>query len=404
MTLAALISAYHESDEAGGPLRATLPLAGRSLVERQARLAASAGADPVVVLVERMPPALAAAIDRMRGEGIAVAVARSVAEAADLVHPNDRLLLMADGVLAGESHVARIAAAPGAAILTIADRAGDDRFERIDAESRWGGLAMVDGELLRRTAAMLGDWDLQSTVLRRAVQGGARQFAVQGDVAGDRIVIAERIADLAEAELHIVEAASAASGGWASVYLLAPAERAATRALMPTAFGPQSLCVLAATLTTLACLFFTRHWLWAGALLMLLATPLEGIAARLAALRLQPGGGTASWWRYVMPALGAFALGALGWGLADTRGWGCIVLAAAAAAFLLALHGEVGAPARRPLFLAERKGMTWLMLPFAAAGQWVAGLGALALYAAGSFFWAQRAAHEMHEAAPGPAA
>jgi hypothetical protein len=44
-------------------------------------------------------------------------------------------------------------------------------------------------------------------------------------------------------------------------------------------------------------------------------------------------------------------------------------------------------------WLAERKGMALIMLPFGLAGQWTAGLGALAAYAAGSFFWAQRKVH-----------
>ena len=62
--------------------------------------------------------------------------------------------------------------------------------------------------------------------------------------------------------------------------------------------------------------------------------------------------------------------------------------------FVLARSGEGPVQAfRGGAFLAEPKGMGWLMLPFGATGQWAAGLGALALYAAGSFFWAQRQAH-----------
>ena len=49
MALTALIAAYHESAEAGA-LRSTLPLAGRTVIERQVRLAAAAGADRIVVL------------------------------------------------------------------------------------------------------------------------------------------------------------------------------------------------------------------------------------------------------------------------------------------------------------------------------------------------------------------
>ncbi|QNN66008.1 hypothetical protein H9L12_05775 [Sphingomonas rhizophila] len=67
MALGALIGAYQE-DEAGG-LRALLPLAGQTLLEYQARCLAAAGASPIVVLVERMPPAINEAIERLRGRG-----------------------------------------------------------------------------------------------------------------------------------------------------------------------------------------------------------------------------------------------------------------------------------------------------------------------------------------------
>ena len=56
LAVGALIGAYQEDDSVG--LRALLPLAGRTLVEYQVRCAAAAGATPIVVLVERIPPAL----------------------------------------------------------------------------------------------------------------------------------------------------------------------------------------------------------------------------------------------------------------------------------------------------------------------------------------------------------
>ena len=52
---------------------------------------------------------------------------------------------------------------------------------------------------------------------------------------------------------------------------------------------------------------------------------------------------------------------------------------------------------RGAVLLAERKGMTWLMLPFAAFGLWHVGLATLFAYAAASFFWAQS---EVHAASP----
>ena len=70
------------------------------MIERQARLAAAAGAAPIIVLVERMPPALCAALDRLRREGVPVQVARGAEEAAEAVDPGDRLLVIADGAVA----------------------------------------------------------------------------------------------------------------------------------------------------------------------------------------------------------------------------------------------------------------------------------------------------------------
>lgn len=389
MTLAALIAAYHEGEEGG--LRATLPLAGRTLLERQARLAAAAGANPVIILVERMSPTLVAAIDRLRHEGIRVEAARRFADAADMVSPDDRVLLVADGLVADQKHLARLLTADERAVLVLPDQNVDDRFERIDARSRWAGLALIDGALLKDTAAMLGDWDPQSTLLRRAVQQDARLLFTKSD-AGTPLAAALRASDLVETEECILEAAGGSGEEWASRYLLAPIEAAAARALMPASIAAEWLRILAAVLTALGALLFVKHWLWAGVLALLLATPLDGIADRLARLRLQRQG--ASWWTALLPILAAVALVALGYALSPARGWGCIALALTAIAFILALRGETaGAEIEGRGLLAERKGMTWLMLPFAVTGLWLTGLSVLAVYAAGSFFWAQRQAH-----------
>jgi hypothetical protein len=398
--LAALICAYHDAADAPGGLRATLPIAGRTLVERQARLAAVVGATPIVILVERLPPELLAAIDRMRSEGVSAIVARTVEDAAEAIRAEDGLLVFADGVLAQDTHVSRFAGARGPAVLTLPEAGADDRFERIDADTRWAGLALLDGDTLRRTAAMLQDWDLQSTLLRRAVQEGARQVAVRGDAADQPVLIAERSADLAAAHARIVSGVGLTREDWASRYLLAPLEASASRPLMSTSITPGMLYVGAGVLTGLAALLFLQGWLLAGVVTLLLATPLDGIAERLAAMRLQPGG-KGSLPARALPFLAGGALAMLSYSLSGTRGWGCVTFAGATLAFLVALHFETrGRRMAERLFFAERKGMSWLMLPFAVTGAWVTGLGALALYAAGSFFWAQREVHRLPAAGP----
>jgi len=391
VTLAALIAAYHEADDGG--LRATLPIAGRTLVERQVRLALAAGAEPVVVVVERVTAALSAALDGVRAEGVPLVLARNAAEAAEAVHSSDRVLLVGDGLVAPEAVIARLVALDGPAILVVPDLRVDDRYERIDAQSRWAGLALIDGDMLKQTASMLQDWDLQSTLLRRAVQAGARQISVRGEAEDELPLVAETSEDLVELEEKIVAGAHVRRSDWVSRYLLGPVERLATRALMPTAVTPTALGLGATLLMGLAGLAFAKHWLGLGLAFLLLATPLDGIAERLGSLRLQGTRGP-SWWAALLPAISAGLLLILAYSLADTRGWGCVALAGTVIAFAVALRIEAeGREIPGKLWLAERKGMTWLMLPFALFNLWGTGLTALALYAGASFFWAQRHAH-----------
>lgn len=393
MTLAALIAAYHESEDSVGGLRATLPVAGRTLIERQVRLAVAAGAEPVIVVVERVTAELSAALDGLRADGITLVLARSAGEAAEAVHGSDRVLLVGDGLVAPESVIARLVALDGLAILVVPDLRVDDRYERIDAQSRWAGLALLDGEMLKQTASMLRDWDLQSTLLRRAVQAGARQISVRGEAEDELPLVAETADDLAELEARIVAGAHVRWTDWVSRYLLGPVERLATRALMPTSVTPTALGLGATLLLALAALAFARDWLGLGLALLLLATPLDGIAERLSSLRLQGTRGP-SWWSALLPALSAGVLLVLAYSLADGRDLGFVALAGTIIAFALALRIETdGREIPGRLWLAERKGMSWLMLPFAAAGLWGTGLTLLAFYAGASFFWAQRHAH-----------
>ena len=386
MALAALIAAYHESGEPGH-LRATLPLAGRTVIERQARLAAAAGCNPVIVLVERLPAQLSAALGRLRRERVPIEIARSAEEAAELVDPYDRILLVADGAVAPAAQHPRIADGDDITVLTVPDGAYAEPYERIDAGARWAGLAAIDGAMLRETAAMLRDWDLQSTVLRGALQAGARHVPAEGAVA-----ILDSDADLAALERRIVEQADASHRGWAD-WVLGPIERFVTSLLMSGGVSPALVGLAGALLTALGAASFYVGWYWIGLIKLLAATPLDGIAARLARLRMQDSG-RQSWWAYLLPLFAAAALVILGHRLAATQGWGMILVAVMTLAFLFALAVETEKEVPRGhMLLAERTGMIWLMLPFALADLWAAGLATLFAYAAASFFWAQSDVH-----------
>ena len=388
MALAALISAYHESGEAGH-LRATLPLAGRTVIERQARLAASAGANPVVIFVERLPAALSAAIERLRRDHVPVQLVRSAEEAAEAVDPFDRVLLVGDGAIIPAAQQLRLAGEKGPVVLTVPEGAHGDLYERIDAQSRWAGLAAIDGALLRETANMLRDWDFQSTLLRRTLQAGAGH--VEADNAAT-VAILDRDEDLDELERRIIAGADIANRSW-SDYLLSPIERLATLMLVGSGLSPQLIGLAAALLTALGAAAFYFGWPWVGLTALLSATPLEGIATRLARLRMQSSV-RQSWWAYLIPLFAGAAFIILAYRLMPTYGWGVVLLPFVTLAFLHALSVETqGKRIAGAVLLAERRGMVWLLLPFAIFRLWPAGFVFLAAYAAASFFWAQQQAH-----------
>lgn len=391
MALGALISAYQEDDQGG--LRALLPLAGRTLVEYQARCAAAAGAAPIVILVERVPVALNEAFDRLRGEGLAVVPVSEGVEAASRFEAGTLVLHLADGLAPDVRLLNRIAEFAEPAIAVVPDNEEYDAFERIDAASRWAGVALIDGHTLGATAAMLGDWDLQSTLLRRTVQAGA--VRIPADDAGGT-VLAENGSDLAGFERKLLTASRGARSDLASRYVLPMVEELATERLMESRVRPEWLMLAALALTVAAAFAFTRGWLWPALVLLVLSTPVDLVARRLAGLRLRPMAANLLARRMLWPAAG-LALLALGWRSANHGGgWGALVAALAAAAFAEADRLERrGSALPQPLWLLSRRNAIFAAIPFAVAGWWNGLLAALALYAAASFFVVQHFRHRL---------
>ena len=392
MALGALISAYQEDDQGG--LRALLPLAGRTLVEYQARCAGAAGAAPIVVLVERVPVALNEAFERLRGEGLAVVPVSDGVEAASRFEAGTLVLQIADGLAPDISLLNRVVEFAEPAVAVVPDDEAHERFERIDAASRWAGVALIDGHTLGSTAAMLGDWDLQSTLLRRAVQAGARRVPAGGE--GGGAILADSADDLAGFERRLLTGSRRERRDWASRYLLPIAEEFATERLMESRIRPEWMVLAALALTLAAAFSFTRGWLWPGLALLVLSTPLDLVAGRLASLRLKPLPTNLLARRMLWPAAG-LALLALGWWIANHGGgWGALVAALAAAAFAEAARIErAGSELPPQLWLFSRRNAVISAIPFAMGGWWNALLAALAVYAAASFFVVQHLRHRI---------
>ena len=392
MALAALVGAYLEDDS--GSLRALLPIAGRTLLEYQVRCAAAAGAAPIVIVVDRIPIALNQIIERLQQDGLPVVTVSDGAEAASRFEAGGLILLLADGVAPAPELLASVAEEEEPLIVSVPDDPAHEKFERIDALSRWAGVAVIDAQTLGATAAMLGDWDLQSTLLRRSLQGGARVVPVAPG-AGEPLV-AENAGDLADLERHLIVSSRGSRRDWASRYALPIIEEFATEQLLEKRVDPATLVVAALALTAGGAIAFASGWLVTGLVLLVLSTPLDLIARRLAALRLKPMPARSLARRLLWPAAGV-ALLALGWWQSGHGGgWGAMFAALTAAAFAEAARIERGR-LEMPggLWLLSRRNAILASIPFALAGAWTAGIVALALYAAASFFLVQHVNHRI---------
>lgn len=392
MAVGALIGAYQEDDS--GALRALLPLAGRTLLEYQVRCAAAAGAAPIVVVVERVPQMLQDAFERLRLDSIGVFAVSEINEAISRFEAGSSIIMIGDGVAPPVELVTSMAEQAEPAVAVVTDDEKHQAYERIDGGSRWAGVAMVDANLLGSTAAMLGDWDLQSTLLRRAIQEGA--IRIRTEEAGGEPLLVENADQLADFQRVLVQASRGARTDFASRYLLAPIEDLATEQLMETPVRPLWLVWAAIALTLGGAYCFSRGWLGAGLALLVLSTPLDLIAARLASLRLKPLPAKMLSRSALWPAAGLAVLAIGLWEMRNAPGWGAMVTAAAACAFAEAGRIEKAMmPPGGDLWLFSRRNAIALAIPFAIGGVWTSYLLGLLAYATISFFIVQRVRHQI---------
>jgi hypothetical protein len=348
----------------------------------------------VVVVVDRIPIALNDVLTGLQAESIPVVTVSDGAEAASRFEAGELILLIADGLAPPPELLAALAEEEEPVIASVPDDTAHERFERIDGASRWAGVALVEAQTLGATAAMLGDWDLQSTLLRRALQGGARVVPVSPGV-GEPL-LAESKGDLADLERHLIVASRGSRRDWASRYILPVVEEFATEKLIETRIAPETLLYGALALSLGGAAAFAFGWLGVGLGLLVASTPLGLIARRLAALRLKPMPTRNPVRRLLWPAAG-IALVALGWWRSEHGGgWGALFAAITAAALAEAARVE-GAKLEIPgqIWLFSRRNAILAAIPFAAFGAWTLYLVALALYAGASFFLVQHVNHRL---------
>jgi hypothetical protein len=124
----------------------------------------------ILLSVEAVPGALVAVIDELAVRGVAVKFVRSPAEVlAEIGQQTHFLVSQADVWFSSE--MIRLAAVERKNLLfTVEERQENQLFERIDLNSRWLGLGLVDRTVLESIHDLPEDWDMGSSILRQALQ------------------------------------------------------------------------------------------------------------------------------------------------------------------------------------------------------------------------------------------
>ena len=379
--LAGLLFAVEEAADSPGRLGATLPFAGATLVEFQARLLIGEGASQIVVLVSRLTPELAGAINRIARRGVSVDAVRSAREAAEKLHPLARVLVLADGLVTTRDVLAPFVCEGRDTLLVTSDAQALPGLDRVGRDAIWAGVARVSRTRIDEVAELPGDYDMQSSLLRVAAQGGALHFPLGSGRVRESHAIERSSERLVARNQAVLSALVSGVDSWADRYLTAPVVSAALPLLLRREVPARAAAAGAGVVVVAA--LGALGWGWA----------IAGLALLWAGGTAQNGAGALAWLADDVPGVrwiararaGAAALGTVLLGFAEARA----TLAAApliAALWLVAavLIAERVAVAARKRWWVSPAALPVVLLPFALIGQPLAGLLMAGGYAAAS--------------------
>jgi len=364
---------------------ASLPLVlGRPAIEVQVRRAIVAGARHVVVLVERMPPSLIAALDRIRREGSTIDIARSVNDAIEFVHPEDRVVLVPPDVLLSPTIMARLVARTAPVLLCVGAGAAWPEFEIVDAATRWTGYAMLDGTTIRATPAADVDWDMASTLLRQLVQARAAPMLLDENEAAAALNPVRRVENAGTVGAQLVAARRAERGGAGRRWLFSPIAPIAARVAGESGIEHRWLAWGGLALTGAAIVGALYGWFAIPLIAILFA--LFAVATADALVTAVDGGRGKDGAAQIVEAGAAIVVligGIVTW--TSTGQWGCLVLAAQ----IVASQAMVKLSTETHAWSADPVAIVALLALGAAVGLPVVFLIIAAIYAAGTLAWCQ---------------
>lgn len=293
MPFSAIICATRPHGDSPESLSADVHFAGQSLLEYQVRQASEAGAGRILIVVSSVTQLLSRAIDRLSADGLDVSLIRDVGALLRQAPRDQDFLLIGDAMVVPQRFLNGLAGQAGNGLLVVEATGPAEGFDRIDGMHRWGGAARVSPGIFFGTLDLVGDWDLQLTLVRAIVQAGAsRTVAPQDEVLEGRLaqVESQASADLVSHALLTQSTERVAMGrAGAERYVLRPLASGMAVALMRSQVPPAQVSIAGAGLGVIGGLACIMHWPLLAMLILLLAVIVNEAADHLSNLARRPG-------------------------------------------------------------------------------------------------------------------
>jgi hypothetical protein len=162
------------ADDAATP-RGLLRLGGRSIVHHQLAAALALDCERVICLADGLPGEVIALQHAAEAAGASFQIASDGRAVAQMVKPDDELLVFADGLVASPEAVATLLGGRSGLVVQPVESGIAAGYERIDLNHAGGGVMRLPGRLAVGLADLPGDWNPVSALLRIAVQSSLRQ-------------------------------------------------------------------------------------------------------------------------------------------------------------------------------------------------------------------------------------
>jgi hypothetical protein len=201
----ALLCVGDVSADDGNAVLSLAPIFGQPMIHHMIKSLQAIGITKFVIGVDTVPGALLTYRDDVSKQGLDLRFVREPSAMAPLLAANSRILLLRADTILNVELIKQAMQCDDALIATVEERAENQIFERIDLNSRWAGMAILNRGSIDALIQLPEGWDMASALLRQALQDGVKSWPIkQSEIQVGNIRRVANAADLSAAQSQML--------------------------------------------------------------------------------------------------------------------------------------------------------------------------------------------------------